>query len=508
MPGISVTTGVRVGPTGADTAPASTLFIAGTAERGPTDRARLILGVNQFDTVYGGYTSATTLRDSVKTFFEEGGSRCYVIRALGSGSARASVTVTDGGGTPATVLTLTAATPGVWANSTASAPVKDGLKAITTVSGTTFSINITYQGVTVFSGGPYRDEVLADGTIKYAKQFAAEEINASAFAANFVTAAVGPSTSLPAASTRLFASGVDGTAVTATDVVTALGLFDYDLGAGAVAAPGWTTTAMWDGLREHAAANRRIALCGFQVGTSAAAATSAASAYWGTDTASKTKASHMAFYWPSVKVPDGFGGTRDQTPEAYVAAARARAHRQTGAWRAGAGEASTARYILGLYEDVSRTTADSLDANRINALRVIQGNVRVYGARSISADDTNWRFITYRDALNYITAQAEIALEPLVFSPIDGRGNLFGRVEAVLTGIMDPIRAIGGVYPGIDPNTGNQVDGGYSVACSPVNNPTGLLAQGQVSATIGARVSPVADQISVTITKSALNAAV
>ena len=377
------------------------------------------------------------------------------------------------------------------------------------MSGSTFSLTITYQGATIFSGGPYRNEILADGSTKYAKQFAIEEINANAYASNFVTASAGASTAIPAAvSGGLFTSGSDGTAAAASDVITALALFDYDLGAGAVAAPGWTTTAMWEGLRDHAIANRRIALCGFQVGTSATAAITAADDYWGTDSTSKTKGSYMAFYWPSVKVPDGFGGTRDQTPEAFVAACRSRAHRQSGAWRAGAGEVAAARYVTGLYEDVSRSTADTLDANRVNAIRFIGGSIRVYGARSISADETNWRYITYRDTLNFITQQAESVLEPLVFSPIDGRGNLFGRVEALLTGVMEPIRAAGGVYEGFNPNTGGQVDKGFSIACSSVNNPTTNLANGIVTATIGARVSPVADRINVTITKSAVNAAV
>lgn len=509
MPGITVTTGVRVGPTGVDTAPASTLFIVGTAERGPVNAPRQIVSVNQFETIYGGYTSSTTLHDSVKTFFEEGGSRCYVQRVLAGTPTAASYVINDGAGTPDDVMTLRAANPGVWGNSAAGPPAKDGLKVTVTATGSTFSLVVTYKGETIFSGGPYQNEVLADGSTKYGKQFAAEEINGNTYLSNFITAEVGSSTALPLAVTgALFTGGVDGTSVAASDVVANLAKFDYDLGAGAVAAPGWNGTTVWNGLRDHAADNRRIALCAFQPGTTSANAILAADDYWGTDSTSKTKGSYMAFYWPSVKVPDGFGGTRDQSPEAFVAACRARAFRQAGAWRAAAGEIATARYVTGLYEEVSRTTADTLDANRVNAVRTIAGAVRVYGARSVSADETNWRYITYRDTLNYVTSQAEAALEPLVFSPIDGRGNLFGQVEAILTGIMEPIRASGGVYEGFDPNTGDQTDNGYSVVCSSLNNPTALLAAGQVTAEIGARVSPIADQINVTITKSALNATV
>jgi hypothetical protein len=42
MPGLVVTTGVRVGSTGTADAPSSSMFIVGSAERGPTDDYRLI----------------------------------------------------------------------------------------------------------------------------------------------------------------------------------------------------------------------------------------------------------------------------------------------------------------------------------------------------------------------------------------------------------------------------------------------------------------------------------
>ena len=504
MVGIKVTTGVRVGPSGTNAAPASTLFLAGSAVRGPVNRARLVLGMSQFESIYGPYSSSYTLWDNVKTFFEEGGTRCYVVRAMGATRAAATVNVTASGG--ATVLTLTAANPGTWANTTLS-PLKYGLSAVVAVSGSEVTVTIKYQNETIWAGGPYSNETLADGSTKYAKQAIVEAINSDPALTELIVATVGPSTDLPAAATYDLISGTESAPVTA-DLVTALDLFDYDLGAGAVALPGQYGSTAWNGLRDHAKNNRRIALCAHAVGTSKATAITEAKAYWGSTAASRTDASYMAFFWPSVKVPDGFGSTRDQSPEAYVAAARCRAHLAGGPWRVGAGAASAATYVTGLYEQVSRTAGDDLDNNRINALRVIDGAVRVYGARSISADEANWRFITYRDTLNYITAQAEAALEPLVFSPIDGRGNLFGQIEAILTGLVDPIRAAGGLYEGFSAETGAQIDRGYSVEVSSSINSTATLSLGQVNAVVGARVSPVADKINIRITKSALTSPV
>jgi hypothetical protein len=510
MPGISVSTGVRVGPSGVDTAPSSTLFIAGTADKGPIDKARLVLSMPQFESIYGKYTSATSLWDSVKTFFEEGGTRCYVARTAGpqgTGATllkKATITVPDA--SVGVTLTLTAKSEGTWANASVS---KLGLSAVVTVLSGAVSIEISYAGAVVFSAGPFVNETLSDGSTKYAKQSMVEAINAAPALAELLSAATGSSLLAPTAGTYYLAAGYDATATAAaTNVVTALGLFDYDYGDGAVAAPGFSGATMWDGLRDHAIANRRIALCASAIGTDKATAIDNADAYWGATAADREKASYMAWYWPSVKVPDGYGSTRDQSPEAYVAAARAKAHKTTGPWRAGAGEISTARYVSGLYNEVTRADALSLDLNRINALRVIGGAVRVYGARSLSADETNWRFITYRETLNYITARAEAALEPLVFRPIDGRGNLFATTAATLTALMEPIRIGGGVYEGVNQTTGRIVDPGYSIDVSSANNPVSQLANGQVTAAVGVRVSPVADQYKLTITKSTLTATV
>jgi hypothetical protein len=513
MPGISVTTGVRVGPTGADVAPGSTLFIAGTAERGPLNEARLILGMSQFEAVYGEFTSGTTLWSNVKTFFEEGGTRCYVARTAGGNSptlAKATVNIVDA--SAGICVVLTAANEGTWANTGAGT---EGLKAVVTVAAGAVSLSILYKNVTVWSGGPFSNETLINGSTKYAKQSIVEAINSAPALAELVTASVGASILTPTAGTYSLVNGVDNTSsATATHFATALSLFDYDFGAGAVAIPGQSGATIWDALRTHAKANRRIALCASAQSADSATAIGDADGYWGNTAATREDGSYMAWYWPWVEVPDGFGSVRAQSPEAYVAAARARAHQQTGAWRVGAGEISTARFVTGLYAvdsngsrvAVTKALGDTLDANRVNALRIVNGSVRVYGARSVSADETNWRFITYRDTLNYVTMQAETALEPLVFSPIDGRGGLFGRVEATLTGLMEPIRIAGGVFEGVDATTGRVVDRGYSIEVSATNNPASQLAQGIVSAIVGVRVSPVADKYSITITKSTLTA--
>jgi hypothetical protein len=133
--------------------------------------------------------------------------------------------------------------------------------------------------------------------------------------------------------------------------------------------------------------------------------------------------------------------------------------------------------------------------------------VRIYGARSASSDVENFRYITAKDTLNYVAAQAGILMEDLVFSPIDGRRSVFGRVEARLIAVLEPMRSAGGLFEGFT-NDGRQIDPGYSVEVSDAINPVTQLAEGIVRAKVGIRVSSTGDQIIIDIIKSNLTSSV
>jgi hypothetical protein len=287
-----------------------------------------------------------------------------------------------------------------------------------------------------------------------------------------------------------------------------------DLGPGAVAIPGVATAAAyWHALIDHAEANDRIALCSF---ASTATDSGAKTALSGASPAIYTDggAQYAGFYYPWVKIPDpaAAGLTISTSPVAYVAGKRAKAvNAAKGPWRVGAGVISEATYVTGLSApstvSMDKATGDELDNARINALRLINSKVRIYGARSASSDENNWRFITHRDTMNHIVNKCETALEQHVFQTIDGRGGLFARISSSLMAILEPIRLSGGVYEAFD-SAGAQIDSGYSVKVDTTNNPSADLAQGKVTADVAVRVSAVGDKITVNITKSNMTAGV
>ena len=71
MPGINISTAVRTGPTSTTVRESSQAFFVGKAFRGPTDRATLITGMEQFELHYGGYINGSYLYSTVETLFEE-----------------------------------------------------------------------------------------------------------------------------------------------------------------------------------------------------------------------------------------------------------------------------------------------------------------------------------------------------------------------------------------------------------------------------------------------------
>ena len=112
MPGVVITTATRTGPTSATVRQSSQAFFVGLADRGPTDKATLITSQEQFEQVYGGYVSYAYLQPTVQTFFEEGGTQCYVGRVVGPSATTGTLTVDDA--SSADALKFDAVGAGAW----------------------------------------------------------------------------------------------------------------------------------------------------------------------------------------------------------------------------------------------------------------------------------------------------------------------------------------------------------------------------------------------------------
>ncbi len=501
MPGINVTTAVRTGPVGTGDIVAGQWFVVGETERGDLAVPTLCRSFSDYVKYYGDY-QAGNLYQYVKTYFDEGGTRCYVQRVLGASSSTAAKTLDDS--SSADTITFTAKNAGQWGN-------KLSVQVVAAdVSG--FRVKIYLNDVLLYTT---RDCTSVTDCVNLIN--AAPAVSHLIVASDDTTSGNDPAVVAKTALT----GGANGTnPATDAEAVTALGLLSAAYKSGSVSLPGRTGTTAFDGLVAHAQAYNRIAICGFGPTTTIAQAKTAASAYY-----ANAGASYMGFYFPHVKVPspssselaslNEVGNAVEPTPlsstvtidpTGYVAAARTRAIELAGGpWRAGAGAVSSATTVTDMATAVTPADGDLLDEARINALRKIGNQIRVYGARSVSNDEANWRFITLRDTVNFIVYGCEDRMEQFVFNTIDGRGNLFGRIRASLKALLDPMRIAGGLYEAYD-DEGKLVDPGYSVVVNSSNNPNSQLATGLVKASVGVRVSGVADLIEVEVTKSNLTA--
>jgi len=493
MPGVVITTAVRTGPAVTLLNQSSQAFFVGVADRGPTDRAVLVTSLEEFEGIFGDYISSALLHPTVEMFFEEGGTRCYIARVVGASATTGVLNLSDAdaattAGANSVAITLTANGAGSWSTSVKAA-VTTG-----TVAGTV-SVQILKDDVQVATTGNCTTNAQIIG-----------KINAHAVASKLVTATAGVSSSIitTLSATALSAGDSNAAGITDARLASAFDLFNDALGSGAVACPESSGQVVYSKMLTHANAYSRVALLhGLSDDTIAEAKTFAQ-----TIIANESNLEHGALYYPWVYAPSNVSGVnRLLPPDGYVAAKRSRNVNTIGTHSPFAGATSTARFAVGVVTDIDRTNGDALDVECVNGIRIIQNSVRIYGARSLSQDTTNFRYITSQDTVNSIVTEAYNAIEPLVFSAIDGRGGLYANIEARLISVLEGYRINGALFEAFDQN-GQRVDYGYTVRCDAKLNPTASLADGKVKAKVGIRVSSIGDRIEVEIIKSALTASV
>lgn len=79
----------------------NTAGFVGVAEKGPIDEAVFITSREQFAERFGSRFAGSYLEPSVRYFFQQGGTRCWISRAVGSGSGQSETTLKNFGSAPA-----------------------------------------------------------------------------------------------------------------------------------------------------------------------------------------------------------------------------------------------------------------------------------------------------------------------------------------------------------------------------------------------------------------------
>ncbi|QIN94343.1 tail sheath protein [Arthrobacter phage Abba] len=480
--GVEVTTSLRSGPSNPGVT-SGRFHVAGLTQFGPINKGVVVRSLAQYLATFGDRTPySSAMFDTARLFFEEGGSELVVSRVVGPAATRGSITLKDTAGVD--TVKIEAVDPGAASAS---------LSVEVTESGDTFGVIIRRDGDVIV-----RFVGLTSPSDFVSKAATNQFVNVTSLGSATAAPGDNPDTVAPV---TLTVGTDDRASVTIEHVIAALEAAGSLAAGGAVAAPGYTVDTIGAQLAAHAKASKKIALLAVEPGATRADVIASATAFG--DNADGDAA---GIFYPSLIVPDG-GGTRVVGPEGYVAAVRAKAHRDVGAWQAPAGDRARTRWALGTDVPVDVASNNLLNDARVNGIVSTGINVRLYGYASLAIDVDNMGMLTARDVLNNLAIGVSAALEPYVFGNLDGKRHLLGFIESAVTGVLDPIAKRDGFYSASD-EEGNEIDPGYRVVVDTSLNTVGTARDNKVVVNVGVRLSPSAQLIQVEIIKVALGASV
>lgn len=280
-----------------------------------------------------------------------------------------------------------------------------------------------------------------------------------------------------------------------TNIATALALFTDDLGPGQVSVPGRSTAATHAALLAHGELTNRVAILDAPntsvVGTLTAAATIAGA------TVSQERFSGLFAGWSTVAGVTP-ATTRTIPPSPIVAGIIAR-NDAAGVVQnqPSAGHYGVSQEALSVTPSLTDAEYATLNTNGVNMLRMVQGDVRVYGFRTLAdpTSDPNWLLLSNARVIMAIQAIVDAVAERFVFRQIDGKGLTIAEYGGALTGAILPFYLKGALY-------GDTPAGAFNVNVGPTVNTPSTIAAGQLKAVISLKVSPYAEEVVIELVKT------
>lgn len=460
----------------------------GTSDRGPT-AATLVSSWTEFVRIFGSFNVNHNLHFALYSFFSNGGRSAYVARVLGTGSASASVTLSDRAGSPLNTMSVTAINAGTWANSSntttgLSVEVKDNNDP------NRFDL-LVYQGSTSNVVERFHDLSMDNNDGRYAVR----QINGTSdyiVVADLNSATAAPGDRPAAAGVKALSAGADGTTPAAavyTAVLTqgnSTAAFDVVLNSMVLNIPDVQRLDDTSAAQILQAASAYADARGdvFVVADTTANATSAALA--GTFATSVMAGAgmtgqNMAMYFPFLVVPDPIGSqgaTRTVAPGGAVVGMYLATDSVRGVFKAPAGMSLPFNNVVAPALRLSNTDLDNLNTAQvpINAIRSIPGaGICVMGARTLRTIYTD-RYVSVRRTLIYIKKTLVAETEFAIFESNDER--LWERLRTVANTFLQGLWQQGGLK-------GMSAADAFYVKCDATINTPAVIGNGEVRVEIG-----------------------
>lgn len=186
---------------------------------------------------------------------------------------------------------------------------------------------------------------------------------------------------------------------------------------------------------------------------------------------------YAAMYFPWITVFDpGSGGRINVAPSGHVAGVYARVDTARGVHKAPANE--VIRGALGVRQRLGRNDSGVFNAAGVNTIREINGNVTVWGARTLS-DDAAWTYVNVRRFFLFLRESIDEGTQWAVFEP--NTPALWSKITRNVTAFLTTVWRSGALF-------GNTPAEAFYVKCDADTNPPELRDLGQVVTEIGVSV--------------------
>ncbi|MEG4087498.1 phage tail sheath C-terminal domain-containing protein [Microcoleus sp. POL10_C6] len=188
---------------------------------------------------------------------------------------------------------------------------------------------------------------------------------------------------------------------------------------------------------------------------------------------------YAALYFPWIQVVDpATKAPKYVPPSGHMAGVYARVDTQRGVHKAPANEVVFG--ATGLKYSISKSKQDGLNPKGINCIRNLNGNIRVWGARTLGGEDNKeFTYINIRRLFNYLRESIDEGTQWTVFEP--NSPELWARISRNLTAFLTTVWRRGALF-------GNAPEQAFFVKCDEETNPPELRDLGQVVTIIGVAV--------------------
>lgn len=188
---------------------------------------------------------------------------------------------------------------------------------------------------------------------------------------------------------------------------------------------------------------------------------------------------YAALYFPWIKVFDPITNEPDFVPPSgHMAGIYARVDAERGVHKAPANVG--VRGALGLEYPVSKNEHDGLNPAGINVIRSFNGDIRVWGARTLGGDaNGEFKYINVKRLMIFLRESIEEGTNFVVFEP--NSPALWQRIIRSLTAFLTIVWRDGALF-------GNTPEQAFFVKCDETTNPPEVRELGQVVTEIGVAI--------------------